>query len=303
MKHRYPNLFIPGAPKSATSAIADYLAARTDVTFGPIKEPNFWSSDMPSFALREGLRSESDYKALYSAETGIRYWLDASTHYLVSAVAIENIMRAIPDARFVVCLRDQSEIASAWHMQMLNAGYETETDFREAWALLETRRHGNAIPKRCPEPILLDYEAVASVGLQLQRLFDQVPRERVHIVHMNDLKQDSHAVYLDLLRFLELPDDGATVFEKRNAAHVNRSATLSHLIRHPGIRPWLNRGVRWLGAENAQRVKSTVKKILYRPAARAEITASFQSELDACFASDRAILGRILDQRSAPDAA
>ncbi len=290
-----PNLFIPGAPKCGTSAIAGYLDTHPDVGLGNIKEPNFWSSDLPSFAKREGLNGLGDYTALYSRQSDKRYRVDASTHYLYSEVAIQRIIEVVPNARFIVCLRPQPEIAQAWHMQMFNAGYETESDFLAAWNLRTARRSGTDIPNRCPEPRLLDYEAIASVGSQMQRLFEAVSRDQVHVMRLSSLKQNPRSVYLSILEFLNLPDDGTSEFAATNVAHRNRSATLSHLIRNPRVRPLLNRALAILGPKKSQWIKTGIKKALYKPAARAGLSTLARTELNEIFSIDdqrlRATLG------------
>jgi len=282
-----PNLFIPGAPKCGTTSLASYLAAHPDVFMGHLKEPNFWSSDLPFFARREGLSGILDYAALYAdAPDGAHYRLDASTHYLFSRVAVDAIETNVPGARFIVCLRPQPEIAQAWHMQMLNAGYEDIDDFEQAWLLREERQRGRSVPRQCPEPALLDYSAVACVGRQVARLLDRVPAERVCIVSLANLRSDVRRVYVDVLRFLDLPDDGRSSFPASNRSFVNRSATLTRLARHPAIRPWFNRAMRTAGPAISSRFKSAVKRALYRPGQRRALDPAFARELEDAFTAD-----------------
>ncbi|MEL7311218.1 MAG: hypothetical protein AAFN07_06905 [Pseudomonadota bacterium] len=291
-----PNLYIPGAPKCGTSALASYLDSRPDTALGRIKEPNFWSNDLPSFAIREGLETELQYRSIFSDDCSLRYRLDASTHYLFSEVATARIVDAVPDARFIVCIRSQVEIAHAWHMQMCNAGYETEPDFETAWNLIPERREGHRVPDRCPEPRLLDYKGVASVGHQIERLLTQVDRSAVHFLRLASLKCDARNEYLAVLEFLDLEDDGRTEFASSNAAHTNRSATLSHLVRHPRIRPWLNRSLGRLGGRTEKQLKRIAKRFLYRTAPRRALSPVLANTLRNTFAEDDRILETILGQ-------
>ena len=291
---RLPNLYVPGAPKCGTTALADYLGARDDVHLGHVKEPNYWSSDMPSFARREGLAQPERYAAMYATDDpAVRYWLDASTHYLYSQVAIERIMDAAPDARFIVCVRNPVDLASAWHMQMTNAGYDDEADFASAWALRIERRAGRRLPPRCPEPALLDYEGVARTGAQLERLLHHVPATQVHTVFLDDLRRDARATYLGILRFLDLPDDGRTDFTPSNSAFSNRSNALSRLIRNPVLRPWLNRAWTVVGPDATRRLKQGIKRMLYRPTRRSTLPETLRAEMAAVFADDVATLERL----------
>lgn len=282
-----PNLFIPGAPKCGTTALATYLSGHAQVFVGHVKEPNYWSSDMPSFARREGFKTEEEYLAMYDwAPAGTRYAVDASTHYLFSAVALERIARRFDNALFVVGVRPPSELAPAWHMQMVNAGYEDITDFTVAWRLIHRRREGHSIPRRCPEPRLLDYEGVASVGSQLQRLLYLVGAERVHVVPLSRLKEQPRQAYLALLEFLGLADDDRHDFTPANAAARNRSAFASRLVRNPVLRPHLNRATAWLGPGRAASLRRLVKRGLYRSAPRERLTPDFEAELRDVFAAE-----------------
>src|SRR5258706_7889695 len=44
---RKPDFFIVGAPKSGTTALYNYLKLHPDIFLSPLKEPNFFASDMP----------------------------------------------------------------------------------------------------------------------------------------------------------------------------------------------------------------------------------------------------------------
>ncbi|MEO1036544.1 MAG: sulfotransferase [Pseudomonadota bacterium] len=282
-----PNVFIPGAPKCGTTALADYLSTHPAVFLGHIKEPNYWSSDMPFYARREGLTDEDAYLEIYArAPRTAQVAIDASTHYLFSDVAVARITARFPDARFIVCLRNQTQIAHAWHMQMVNAGYDTVADFYDAWQLVEQRKQGDAIPTSCPEPKLLDYGGIASVGHQLQRLMQHVERDRLHWVFLEDLKHDPRRCYLDVLSFLGLDDDGRVEFKPSNPAFQNRSGLASRLARSPRLRPYVNRLLATIGPTATQTVKSIAKRALYRPAKRLPVDAGLLDSMQARFAAD-----------------
>jgi len=290
-----PELYIPGAPKCGTSALASYLADRPDVYLGHVKEPNFWSSDMPSFARREGFDDERSYAAMYRrAPAGTAWCLDASTHYLYSSIAVERILNRTPGARFIVMFRPGPEIAHAWHMQMHIAGYEDEPDFETAWRLIETRARGRRLPPHCPEPKLLDYRSIAWVGAQVERLLKVAGAGRVLVLPLADMRDDPRAVYLRCLDFLGLDDDGRRVFPVENAASENRLKSLSRLVRSPIVRPALNRALALIGPQAAGHSKHWVKRLLYRKQARAPLADTFIDELAHDFQEDHDRLKRIV---------
>ena len=297
-----PNLFIPGAPKCGTSALANYLASHPSVFIGHVKEPNFWSSDMPFFARREGFSSEAQYADMYAeASPQATYRIDASTHYLYSETAIPRIVERIPHARFIVMVRRGQDIAHAWHMQMFNAGYEDVADFETAWNLIDDRSRGKHLPAGCPETRLLDYRAVASVGSQVDRLMRFVSADKVLLLSLEKMKRDARAAYLRCLEFLDLADDGRTVFEVENAAAQNRAPWLSRMIRNPRIRPGLNRALSLVDPAFARHSKDYVKRLLYRKQRRTALSAGFTEQLDREFRADADLLSCMLNDTTAPD--
>ncbi|HIE15665.1 MAG TPA: hypothetical protein EYP69_01950, partial [Bacteroidales bacterium] len=44
--NRYPNLFIVGAAKAGTTSLFFQLQKHPDIYFSPLKEPNFFSTDI-----------------------------------------------------------------------------------------------------------------------------------------------------------------------------------------------------------------------------------------------------------------
>lgn len=70
--------------------------------------------------------------------------MDASTHTLRSVDAIEQVLDLVPDARFIILLRDPVEAVPAFHGQLLRHFVEPATDFATAWALQEARSIGAA---------------------------------------------------------------------------------------------------------------------------------------------------------------
>ena len=95
---------------------------------------------------------------------------EASTAYLRSDVAVEEILRYAPEAKFAVCLRNPVEMAISWHNQAINEAWENELDFERAWRLQDERRMGRHVPWLCPDVRDLLYGDVCRVGAQMVSL-------------------------------------------------------------------------------------------------------------------------------------
>jgi hypothetical protein len=271
-----PNFFIIGAPKCGTTALSDYLRGHPNAFISDPKEPHYFSTDIQT---RYAIRELDDYLACFSAATEQHRAIgEASVAYLSSLVAVQKILEFNPDARFIVMLRNPVELAYSWHSEALYNSYEVEKDFGWAWRLQDERAVGRSIPRICPDPKLLMYRDVAALGSQMERLFQRVPRERVHAVFFDDFKSDTAAVYQGVLRFLGVPSDGRTDFPVINESKVVRSPALmevSHWIARAKKRLGIVKGLGLLERMNVPRQpRATLSDKL-----RHELAGYFQPEV------------------------
>ncbi|MEM9413929.1 MAG: sulfotransferase [Planctomycetota bacterium] len=250
-----PNFFIIGAPKCGTTALSDYLRDHPRIFMPVYKEPHFYNTDHPKI---RGFKDRDKYLALFD-EAGDAYDAvgEASIHYLRSEEAVPNILEHHPDAKFIVMVREPVAFLRSWHNQLLYSLMENEKDFAKAWALRIERRTGKSIPVSCPHPMLLDYEAAASFGAQVERLLSHVAKEQVLFIRFEDFIADNRKWYLAALDFLGVPDDGKTEFARSNPAHQNRSR----------LGGWvLDRGYKTLSRINpfaqGNPIRSAAKKLL-----------------------------------------
>ncbi|WP_397543189.1 sulfotransferase [Roseovarius salis] len=236
-QERKPNFFIVGAPKSGTTAMAQYLDEHDNVFVCKPKEPCFFCTDFPGQRLAT---SEEDYAALFTpAGAQHRAIGDGSVWYLYSKEAIGNIHRYDAGARIIVMLRNPVSQVYSMHQELYHRRYEVEPDFVKAWALQPTRRQGLQIPRYCREPRFLQYADIALYSGQIERLLDTFPRDQVRIVIFDDFKRDTGKVYRDLLEFLGVPDDGRDSFQPALQSRRHRFRALgTFLINQP---PWLIR--------------------------------------------------------------
>jgi hypothetical protein len=253
--------------------LARYLGAHPNVFMSTPKEPFHFSADLHP---KTGFRDEASYLALFEHTTR-RVRGEASTWYLYSQAAIPRIRSFDPAARIIVMLRNPVEMLPSLHAQFRWNGMEPEADFAKAWRLQSERRN---------RPFL-QYQAVASFGEQLGRLFSVFPREQVRVVFMQDFRADTSAAYRKTLEFLELDDDGREVFEVFNARKAPRSALLQRLVRNtPGPLAWIARvtkrtlGIRQLG------ILSRVERMNIRRIRRQDLSEDLRSEIIAALLPD-----------------
>jgi hypothetical protein len=225
-----PNLFVLGAPKCGTTAVRNYLAQHPDL-YVPEKERHPFGRDL-TFGPRSRM-TEAECAAVYGGATGQRYRADCAIWYLFSETAAQEIAEAVPDARCIALLRQPADMVYSLHSEFLYQGDEDITDFAEALAAEEDRRHGHRIPPDCYAPWALQYRQVARYADQLERYLAVFPPEQLHIVLFDDLRADTPAVYRGILEFLGLDASHEATLEVANPNKVVRSPGMRDFLRHP----------------------------------------------------------------------
>lgn len=223
-----PNVFILGAPKCGTTSLANWLAEHPQVYFSPIKEPGFFNYD---YGIRRpwGL---AQYERLFAgADSPHLAVCEATTSYLYSRMAVPAILAYVESPKFVVMLRHPVQMVPSLHEQSMFNGDEDEPDFERAWALQRERLYGANLPKNCRDPQLLQYGPLCKLGEQLERLYRLVPRERVHVIHLEDMQADPCGEYGQLLDFLGLDEVGRQHFPVANRAKVRRLPWVMNAVR------------------------------------------------------------------------
>ena len=293
-----PELFISGAPKSGTSALAAYLSKHPEVFFCQPKEPFYWSFDYPGLRRNLNLETLDDYLSLFAGATNQHKVIgEGSTNYLRSNCAIENIIDFNPDAKLIVMLRSPVEVAHAYHCENLFAHWEDEPDFETAWRLQDQRLEQRHIPDSCPAPQLLQYRDIASYAEQIERLFDLVPAEQRQVIIFDDFKADTRSVFNQTVEFLGLPLFHMESFERVNAAHGHRSKLLAKIVLDPPalLKPLVETGRHLLRKFQGGLIEKA-KHAMRSKKQREPLSPEFRAELETYFAADVEMLSKLLDR-------
>lgn len=293
---RWPNLFIVGAPKSATTSVRSYLASHPDIFFPERSEMNFFGADLP---YRKRISPER-YELLYRDWTDERYGGDCSVFYLYSTTAAREISERSPNGAILVLLRNPVDAMASLHQQLLTSGEEVEPDLATALALEGERRLGRRIGELGNHPYALQYRSVTRYAPQLQRYFETFGRSRVKVLLYDDLSRDTAAAYRDVLEFLDLPFDGQTEFAIRNPSSHLRSRGLRKLANRPPTA--LSRSARFVLRNQRLRhavrrkVRGSVHRVNLARAPRDEMSKVLRAQLTAECADDVAALAVLIDR-------
>lgn len=222
-----PDFFIIGAPKSGTTALSEYLRQHPEILFSIPKEPYFFSDDFIG-----PIESRDDYLKCFAHGTGSEKAVGEGTAvYLYSRTAVANILQFDSRARFIVMLRNPVEAVYSWHWQVAYAHGKELVDFETAW-----RAQGKENPLQLSNTCKIsndriEYGSLFSYADQLVRLFEQVPRERVHIILYDDFAKEPEKIYAETVNFLGLSPFQLASFPRLNANKRPRSRTAWRAIK------------------------------------------------------------------------
>ncbi len=213
-----PNFFIVGAPKCGTTALSEYLREHPNIFMCSPKEPFYFATDFPKYACAF-VETEDEYLTLFNKATKYQCMIgEASAIYLYSEKAIQNIRIFASDAKIIVMLRNPIELVYSVHSQLLFSRDEDEKDFMKAWGLIDQRKKGIKIPKKCRDRKALYYDEIAKLGEQLERLMSVFPKEQIKIIFSEDFFKNTNYIYKEILTYLGLPD-----IHRRNFPRINQN--------------------------------------------------------------------------------
>jgi hypothetical protein len=290
---RKPNLFLVGGPKCGTTSLQEYLAGHPQIFMCTPKEPCYFDNDLP---WPDSPRSDSEYLRLFEPANGRHLVVgEASTNYLYSQVAVGNILGFNPEARFIAMIRNPIDMAMSMHSYSFQELTEDVEDFEAAWRLQEERRAGRRLPTVNYQRDFVLYGPFCRLGEQLQRLYRQVERSRVHVVVFDDLNADPAAVYRETLGFLGLKDDGRKIYPARNVTGVPKFKSVHRVLASLlALRQSLP--VPRLGLDVFRRLK----RLNVAAGAREGISAEFHRELADYFRPDVELLSGLTDRDLTP---
>ena len=218
----FPDLFLIGAPRSATTWLHAVLASSGDCFSPRDKEPAFFHyrghSSVRCGRGRRHVDPQSHdldaYLSLYAARGCERYAIDASTHYLSSPGTAVAIAEASPSAKVIAILRDPVERAWSHYLLgmrdgLLSRSFAEELDVEE---------------REMREPAMLWAEdrrfvrrSLYAAGLRAYA--DAFSSERLRVYHFENLTKRPDEALADASAFL-----GISVAANASAeARVNRS--------------------------------------------------------------------------------
>lgn len=257
--YRKPNFFIVGAAKSGTTSLYKYLSSHPEVYFSPIKEPNYFSTDIDPHAFNKTyrkytpviyndpppeyhrlpnyqvgfVRNKNYYNALFAGATTEKVLGEASTSYLYSEEAAKNIYAYNPEARIMIMLRNPIERAFSHYLMALKYGF-TKLTFRNALESDQKKKNkGWGIS-----------ELFIELGMyynQLLRYYQVFPHSQIKVLLFDDFVSNTQTILRECENFLHIRACQCSIDKpKYNPAQIPKYKTLNNFVTHTGIKKVFN---------------------------------------------------------------
>lgn len=235
-----PNLFIVGAQKSGTSALAGWLGQHPQVCMSFPKEPGFLAFGSNGYPYRDGwgniapasqyvVTNERNYLELFSGATTRQHVIgEASTWYFALPGMAQKIHAYSPGAKIIVMLRNPVERAySAW-CHARGDQLEPCADFAAALALEEQRGEVE---------FLLRYRHMGMYSEALAHFQRVFPAAQLLVLFHDDMRADGLAVWRQVCHFLDIDASRLPSFSHRyNTTGQPRNRLLHKVLRSHNLK-------------------------------------------------------------------
>ena len=278
------NLFLIGAAKAGTTALAEMLGNHSEISPLAIKEPGHFCDDIFAEGFSAGyqkmlrwdeaqyfeadaldqrhmafVQGRENYDRLVAGAGEATYILDASTAYLPSVSAAANIADYNPEAKIIVSLRNPLTRAYSHFNMARKYGKEQRSFFDaiKAEGTLEKARWGW---DEC-------YLELGMYAPQLERWLKHFPKDNIHVVWQDELLAEPAATLQGISKFLGLTEELKPLAEEKHGAEVPKNKAVSKVLG--GIGPAV-------ASVLPEKIKASVKNIvLAKPEGMEEAARSF----------------------------
>ncbi len=202
-----PHFFIIGVPKAGTTSLHHYLRQHPQIAMSADKEPHHfvhadghlhYTGPGDEISTQNDTRTLDAYKAQFSHGRG-KLRGEASPQYLADPKVPKRIKKAVPDAKFIVLLRDPAARAFSNYLHMQRMERETESHFEAALEREEERLAAGWEP-------FWGYRRQSQYWTNLQPWLQVFPKDRFLVITLRDLQADTSGTMARVHAFLGVDD-------------------------------------------------------------------------------------------------
>ena len=224
------NLFIVGAGKSGTTALANQLSELDEVFLPQTKEPHYFAmyddtkwAEVDHFGSTY-IKDFERYKDLYKEHRDENYLVDASTSYLHKTGTAKRIHDYNSDAKIIILLRNPVDRAYSHYLMSRRVGH-TRSDFLSAIK--------NEYLEQ--ETGVSYYIGIGLYASQVEEYLQFFPEKNIKIILYENFNNDTVNTFKDLLAFLEI-DKSPTNYDflttRHNETLLPRNRFVSAIARN-----------------------------------------------------------------------
>ena len=232
MVKNIPNLFIVGAPKCGTTSMYEYLKSHPDIFMSDTKEINYFGNDLKWYNSNNRILDKDQYLQFFNNYKGYKVIGEASTIYIHSETACNEIYNFNPLSKIIIMIRNPIDMIISMHSQLLFTGSENEASLAKALKLEETRMQMNELPPLVDIANKLFYiHNARSLINNIKRYYKIFGKQNVHLVVFDDLKSNPVIEYSKVLDFLGVDNSFLPEFAIHNKGKGFRYNFLRKFIR------------------------------------------------------------------------
>ena len=219
-----PNLFVPGAGKSGTSSLHNYLNQHPAITMSKTKEPHF-------FCIKNFNDHWEPYLELFNQDSVSKYRGESSTGYMIFPNVIKRIKRYIKEPKFIFILRNPIDRIYSHYNWLWSEGFENNS-FRNA---VEADQNQEPVFGNMAGIGYKYYYQGGCYGKWLKNYYRVFNSKSIHIVTTESLTENSTVVMNRCFQFLRLPNYQISTQKKLNRTLMLKNPTVYNVLRYGSI--------------------------------------------------------------------
>jgi len=221
---RWPNFFLVGAPKCATTSLNYILNTVPEIYMSPNKEPNYFSeTTVPINHSLKPIRDKQKYLDLFNGVKNEKIVGEASTHYLADPEAPKLIHEVAPNAQILISIRDPVERIFSGYLMGRKLGNLKQSFWEELQKEINHKADPAKARLRSEDGFYSEY---------INKFWKIFGHKKVKIVIYEEFSKDPKGVVEEILKFLNINHTFSNFEnEKHNKFGVSRGPIARYIRR------------------------------------------------------------------------
>lgn len=250
-----PNLFIVGAAKAGTTSLFNYLKNHKDIYSCPIKEPNYFNTELKLDNCRQEIQNKihlnknyftssklkikhsacidnlEEYLKLFEAADSKKIIIESSTSYLPSSNAAKEIYNFNSESKIIIILRDPVSRKISHYNMDLSAGKNSGNMLIDLKNDYNLKKKGYFISHM--------YLDLSLYYAQVQRYLNVFPKEQILILRYEDLLNDRDNFLKKTCKFIEIDYDKLQLTDVKvfNKTKIPRNNIMKFFLNFKSVLP------------------------------------------------------------------